>query len=58
MSRTMATYTYETIWSLQSLTTGAVVAMSGFDAVTELDYLQSQSAYRLNSWRRVPACDP
>jgi hypothetical protein len=36
-------YPYEIIWSLQSLTTGAVVAMSGFDAVTALVYLLSQS---------------
>jgi hypothetical protein len=34
MSRTMATYTYEIVWSLQSLTTGAVVAVSDFDAVS------------------------
>jgi hypothetical protein len=36
-------YPYETSWSLQSLTTGAVVAASGFDEVTEWGFLLSQS---------------
>jgi hypothetical protein len=36
-------YPEETSWSLQSLTTGTVVAASGFNEVTELDFLLSQS---------------
>jgi hypothetical protein len=36
-------YPYETSWSLQSLATCAVVAASGFNEVTELGYLSSQS---------------
>jgi hypothetical protein len=34
---------YETSWSLQSLTTGAAVAASGFNEVTEFGSLLSQS---------------
>jgi hypothetical protein len=33
---------YETSWSLQSLTTSTVVAASGFDQVTEFVYLSSR----------------
>jgi hypothetical protein len=33
---------YETSWSLQSLTTGNVVAASGFDEVTKFGYLTSR----------------
>jgi trypsin len=36
-------YPYETSWSLQSLTTGAVVAASGFDEVTESGFFLSES---------------
>ena len=36
-------YAYETSWSLQSLTTGAVVAASGFDEVTESGFFLSES---------------
>jgi hypothetical protein len=36
-------YPYKTIGLLQSLTTGSVVAASGFNEVTELGYLLSQS---------------
>jgi hypothetical protein len=36
-------YPYDASWSLQSLTTGYVVAASGFDEVAELCYLLSQS---------------
>jgi hypothetical protein len=36
-------YPYETSWSLQSLATGAVVATSGFNEVTELVDLLSRS---------------
>jgi hypothetical protein len=34
---------YETSWSLQSLTTGAVAAASSFDEVTEFGFLSSHS---------------
>ena len=36
-------YPYETSWSLQSLTTGAVVAASGFGEVTGLGFFLSES---------------
>jgi trypsin len=36
-------YPYETSWSLQSLTTGAIVAASGFDEVTESFLFFSES---------------
>jgi trypsin len=35
-------YPYETSWSLQSRTTGAVVATAGFDEVTEVGFFLSQ----------------
>jgi hypothetical protein len=36
-------YPYLMCWSLQSLTTGAVVAASGFNEVAEFGYLLSHS---------------
>lgn len=36
-------YPYETSWSLQSLTTGAVVAESGFDEVSEMGFFLSEA---------------
>jgi adenylosuccinate synthase len=47
-------YPNETSWSL---TTGAVVAASGFDEVTASGFFLV-GVCRLGSWRRVPAGDP
>jgi hypothetical protein len=47
-------YPYETSWSLQSLTTSAVVAASGFNEVTELGYLLDESDVLITSSNGVP----